>query len=311
MDFKLLETFKVVIETRSATQAAAMLGVTQPAISAQLGRLEDMLGLTLFDRTGGRLKPTTEGLSFYAEVAKALDNISHLEQAAENIRKGSLGRLVIASHPSAGISLLPGLISAFLKSHAGVSVRLITRNSEIVRSLFPSQLYDIGLTELPIDYRDIKAVKYRLPCVAVLPRGHALEAQKVITPAMLSGFPFFAISRERSSHHAIARAFTDAGAVFNLVGEAELFASICAVVAADGVVSVIDPWTADSFGLGVVVRPFVPIVSYEIAVFHSADRRPSTIASDFLALIDQRLRSLGSTPQRVRSVPTNMAHLPA
>ena len=305
MDFKLLETFKVVIETRSATQAAVLLGVTQPAISAQLGRLEDMLELTLFDRTGGRLKPTDEGLSFYAEVAKALDNISHLEQAAENIRKGRLGRLVIASHPSAGISLLPGLISTFLKNHDGVTVRLITRNSEVVRSLFPSQLYDIGLTELPIDYRGIKAVKYRVPCVAVLPKGHALETQKVITPTMLSGLPFFAIHRNRSSHHAIARAFADAGAVFNLVGEAEFFASICAVVAAQGAVSVIDPWTADSFGPSVVVRPFVPDIPYEIAVFHSADRRPSTITSDFLALIEQRLRHLGSTPQRVRSASKN------
>ena len=305
MDFKLLEAFKVVIETRSVTQAAVVLGVSQPAVSAQLGRLEEMLGFRLFDRTGGRLKPTNEGLSFYEDVAKALDNISYLEQAAENIRKGALGQLVIASHPSAGISLLPDLISAFLREHAGVAVRLITRNSEVVRSLFPSQLYDIGLTELPIDYQGIKATKYRLPCVAVLPNGHALEAQKVITPTMLSGLPFFAISRERSSHHAIARAFADAGAVFNLVGEAELFASICAVVAAEGAVSVIDPWTADSFGPDVVVRPFAPVIPYEIAVFHSADRRPSTIATDFLALIDHRLRALGSTPQRVRSVLKN------
>jgi DNA-binding transcriptional LysR family regulator len=302
MDFKLLEAFKVVIETRSVTQAALLLGVTQPAVSAQLGRLEDMIGFKLFDRNGGRLKPSDEGMFFYEHVAKALGNIAHLEQAAENIRKGKLGRLVIASHPSAGISLLPNLIAAFRTEHSGVAVRLITRNSEVVRSLFPSQLYDIGLAELPIDYQGLKAVKYRLPCVAVLPKGHALEAQKIITPRMLSGLPFFAISRERSSHHAIARAFADAGAEFNLVGEADLFASICAVVAAQGAVSVIDPWTAESFDPNVTVRPFAPVIPYEIAVFHSDDRRPSMIATDFLALIDLRLRELGSTPQRVRNV---------
>ena len=111
-----------------------------------------------------------------------------------------------------------------------------------------------------------------------------------------------AIGRERSSHHAIARAFAEAGAEFNLMGEADLFASICAVVAAQGAVSVIDPWTAESFGPNVTVRPFAPVIPYEIAVFHSDDRRPSMIASDFLALIDRRLRELGSTPQRVRNV---------
>lgn len=307
MDLKLLETFKVVVETRSATQAAAILGVTQPAVSAQLGRLEETIGFRLFDRSGGRLKPTNEGLSFYEDVSKALGNFEHLEQAAENIRKGSLGRLAIASHPSAGISLLPALVARFLKDHEGVAVRLITRNSDVVRSLFPSQLYDIGLAELPIDYQGLKTVKYRVPCVAVLPTGHALEAQEVITPRMLSGLPFFAVSRDRPTHHAIARVFADAGAEFNLVGEAELFASICAVVASEGAVSVIDPWTADSFGAKVIVRPFAPTIPYEIGVFHSAERRPSMIAIDFLALIDSRLKELGSTPQRVRSGLKNEA----
>jgi DNA-binding transcriptional LysR family regulator len=307
MDLKLLETFKVVVDTRSVTQAAAILGVTQPAVSAQLGRLEEAIGFRLFDRSGGRLKPTNEGLSFYEDVAKALGNFEHLEQAAENIRKGSLGRLTIASHPSAGISLLPALVARFLKDHEGVAVRLITRNSDVVRSLFPSQLYDIGLAELPIDYQGVRTVKYRVPCVAVLPRGHALEAQKVITPQLLSGLPFFAVSRDRPTHHAIARVFAEAGAEFNLVGEAELFASICAVVASEGAVSVIDPWTADSFGPNVIVRPFGPVIHYEIGVFHSAERRPSMIAADFLALIDSRLRELGSTPQRVRTGVKNEA----
>ena len=301
MDFKLLETFKVVIETRSVTQTAFMLGVTQPAVSAQIGRLELAIGFRLFDRSGGRLKPTNEGLSFYEDVAKALDNVSHLNQAVENIRKGNFGQLVIASHPSAGISLLPDLIADFLLHRPGVAVRLITRNSEIVRSLFPSQIYDVGLAELPFDYQGIKTVKYRMPCVAVLPEGHALAAHKVITPKLLSGQPFFAISRDRASHHLIAKAFADAGAELKLIGEAELFASICAVVAAGSAVSVIDPWTAASYGSGVVVRPFEPVVSYEIGVFHSADREPSMIAANFLASIDARLRTLGSTPHRVRN----------
>ncbi len=305
MDLKLLETFKLVIETRSATQAAAILGVTQPAVSAQLGRLEETIGFRLFDRSGGRLKPTNEGLSFYENVAKALGNFEHLAQAADSIRKGSLGHLVIASHPSAGISLLPALVARFLKNHRGVAVRLITRNSDVVRGMFPSQLYDIGLAELPIDYQGIKTVKYRVPCVAALPPGHALEAQEVITPQMLSGLPFFAISRDRPTHHAIARVFADAHAELNVVGEAELFASICAVVASEGAVSVIDPWTAHSFGPNLIVRPFAPAIHYEIGVFHSADRRPSMIAADFLAMIDSRLRNLGSTPKRVRSRSNN------
>jgi len=180
-------------------------------------------------------------------------------------------------------------------------VRLITRNSDVVRSLFPSQLYDIGIAELPIDYQGIETTKYRLRCVAVLPKGHPLAAHKFITPALLSGVPFFAVSRDRPSHHSITEAFAESGAELNLVGEAELFASISGVVVAGGAVSVIDPWTAESFSPDIVVRPFEPIIPYDIGVFHSAEQRPSKIAAEFLKLLDRRLQKMGSVPRRVRS----------
>lgn len=300
LDLRLLEAFKTVVDARSVTQAAGIMGVTQPAVSAQLSRLEETVGFQLFNRRNGRLTPTKEGLLFYQEVAKVTADIAHLQQAAENIRKGSLGRLVIASHPSAGLSLLPPLVAGFLQAHPDVSVQLITRNSDVVRGLFPSQHCDIGIAEMPIDYLGIQTVRYRMRCVAVLPRTHALAAHKVITPSLLSGVPFFSISRERT-HHALARAFAEAGAGFNVVGEAELFASVCGVVEAAGAVSVVDPWSAESHGSGLVVRPFEPPIPYDIGVFHAADRRPSRIAAEFLSRLDLRLRKMGATARRVRS----------
>jgi DNA-binding transcriptional LysR family regulator len=303
VDFRLLEAFKAVIDARSVTAAAKMLGVSQPAVSAQIAKLEEEVGFRLFDRDGGRLKPTKEGRSFYEAVAKALANVSHIQEVAETIKRGGLGSLAIASHPSAGISFLPTLVAEFLQAHPGVAIRLVTRNSEIVRGLFPSQLYDIGIAELPFDYAGVETTKYRLRCVAALPKGHALAAHKTITPKLLSGLPFFAVSRERPTHHAIAKAFADAHAEFNLVGEAELFAAVSGVVVAGGAVAVIDPWTAMSFGSTIEVRPFEPLIPYDIGVFHSADRRPSKIAAEFMKRLDRSLRDMGSAGQRVRSRP--------
>ena len=213
---------------------------------------------------------------------------------------GGLGRLAIASHPSASIALLPKLVADFVIAHPDITVRLVTRNSDVVRALFPSQLYDIGIAELPIDYQSIQVTKYRLRCVAVLPKKHPLAAHAVITPGLLSGLPFFAISQERASHHAISAAFANARAELKLVGEAELFSTICATVAAGAAVSVVDPWTAEMFGREIVVRPFEPLISYDIGVFHSADRQPSVIAREFLASIDGYLRRSNATVQRVR-----------
>ena len=116
MDVRLLEAFRAVVDHRSVTNAAAAMGVTQPAVSAQIARLEQELGFSLFDRGNGRLKPTAEGMLFYAEASKALTGIDRLAQAAEQIRTAQTGRLVIASHPSAAISLLPAWSRPFLPS---------------------------------------------------------------------------------------------------------------------------------------------------------------------------------------------------
>src|SRR5215470_7271074 len=91
MDVRLLEACRAVVDHRSVTQAAAAMGVTQPAVSVQIARLEQELGFPLFERTNGRLKPT--GMLFYAEVDKLLAGMDCLSQAARQIRVAQAGRL--------------------------------------------------------------------------------------------------------------------------------------------------------------------------------------------------------------------------
>jgi DNA-binding transcriptional LysR family regulator len=305
MDVKLLEAFRKVVECRSVTEAANILGVTQPAVSAQLSRLEELVGFALFDRQRGRLRTTKQGQSFYDEVAKALGSIEHLEQSAINIKSGSLGRLTIVSHPSAAISLLPDLVTEFRNQRPSVFIRLITRNSDVVRDLFPSAVHDIGIAELPIDGNGIKLAQYNLRCVAVLPKNHALAEQDVITPQDLSGVPFFAASKERSLHHELAKAFATAGADWNVIGDAEVFSSICAIVAGGSAVSVLDPWTVHNFRDRVAIRPFEPSIPYEIGIFHSADHEPSLLAKEFMSLLQDRLRIEDGSKKRWKQKQRN------
>jgi DNA-binding transcriptional LysR family regulator len=95
MDVRLLEAFRAVVDHRSMTHAAVAMGVTQPAVSAQIARLEQELDFALFDR-GIVLKPTPEGSLFYAEASKALSGIDRLTQAAQPIR----GPIVHALEPA-------------------------------------------------------------------------------------------------------------------------------------------------------------------------------------------------------------------
>src|ERR1051325_4396964 len=107
MDIRLLEAFRAVLEQGSVTQAAAVLGVTQPAVSAQLTRLESELGFALFERSGKRLRPTSEAIAFRGEVDRTLDHMEELDRAVAEIRVGLVGSVTVAAHPMAGLTLLP------------------------------------------------------------------------------------------------------------------------------------------------------------------------------------------------------------
>lgn len=293
MDLRLLEAFRAVVDHRSVTNAAAVLGVTQPAVSAQIARLEQELGFSLFDRGAGRLKPTPEGVLFYAEASKALTGIDRLTQAAEHIRTAQTGRLIIASHPSAAISLLPALVSTFLAERPGVLVRLLSRSSDVIGRLLPTESYDIGIAELPIDETAVRLTRYRMRCVAILPARHALSARKVLTPALLSGHPVIAPARTLQTSVRVLKAFADVGAEWNPVAEAEYFASVCGLVASSAGWSIVDPLSARTFQhLGVAIRDFEPAIYYEIGAFCARESEPSILAQSFLCMLSDRLDAL-------------------
>jgi DNA-binding transcriptional LysR family regulator len=296
MDVRLLEAFRAVVDHRTVTNAATSLGVTQPAVSAQIARLEQELGFLLFERGNGRLKPTPEGLLFYAEASKALTGIDRLAQAALQIRTAQVGHLIIASHPSAAISLLPPIISAFLAQRPGVLVRLVSRNSDVISRLLPSQSYDIGIAELPVDESAVKVTRFRLRCVGVLPPGHPLQAHKRLFPALLAPHPVVALAPTLQTALRLKTTFAEAGVELSPVAEAEYFATLCGLVASGAGWSLVDPLSSQTFQhLGLTVRPFDPAIYYEIGAFSAREREPSILAQAFLALLSDKLSTLGTS----------------
>jgi DNA-binding transcriptional LysR family regulator len=300
MDIRLLEAFRAVLESGSVTQAAAVLGVTQPAVSAQLTRLESELGFALFERSGNRLRPTSEAIVFRGEVDRTLDHLDELDRAVEEIRAGQVGSVTVAALPMASLTLLPPVVAAFARQRPRVTVQLFTRNSDIVRGMFPSRTHDIGIAEMPVDPSGLRVHRYRMDCVAVLPKDHALAAHKILTPELMSGVPFVGMSREWAAYHAITPVFAEAGARLNTVAVSELFAVCCALVASGVGVSIVDPATAEQFAhAGVAVRPFRPAVPYDIALFHSADRDLSLPARSLVQAFDQHVRRFVSFDEDV------------
>lgn len=292
IDPRLLEAFRTVLDSGSITQAATSLGLTQPAVSAQIARLESDVGFALFVRSGNRVRPTAEAMAFREEVEQTLTKINDLSRIAAQIRTGEVGSLTIATHPMAGVTLLPPVVAAFARERPDIRVELFVRNSDEVRGMFPSRTYDIGIAEPPIDPAGLTVTRYRIDCVAIMPRNDALAAHDVITPELMSGRPFVSMSRLWSAYHLVEKVFADAHAHLNVVASSELFAAICALVAGGLGVSIVDRASALQFqSAGLEIRPFRPAILYDIASFHAAEPKLSTLARSFLDKFDAHMNS--------------------
>jgi DNA-binding transcriptional LysR family regulator len=300
IDPRLLEAFRSVLDSGSITQAALSLGLTQPAVSAQIARLESDIGFALFVRSGNRVRPTAEAMAFREEVEQTLAKIGDLSRVAEQIRAGEVGSLTIASHPMAGVTLLPPVVAAFARERPNIKVELFVRNSDLVRGMFPSRSYDIGIAELPVDPSGLAITRYRIGCVAIMPKDHPLTAYDVITPELMSGHPFVGMSRLWTAYHLVEKVFADADAHLNVVASSELFAAICVMVANGIGISIVDRASALQFqSAGLEIRPFRPQVLYDIAVFHAVDPSPSMLARNFLRAFDAHMRTFPTPSEEI------------
>ncbi|PZX56324.1 DNA-binding transcriptional LysR family regulator [Cereibacter changlensis] len=295
MDIRLLETFLAVVHNGSSSAAARILGITQPAVSLQLGKLEKAIGFGLFTRTSSGQALTPKGRLFLDEAENVLRAVRKLGDVTAGIRGNELGALTVAGHPSAAISMLPMVVARFGQLFPDVRLRMINRTSEEILSYFPGTGVDVAVCELPRDLAGVTVRRYRLRTVAILPADHPLAAREALTPTDLSGLPFVAMPAERMISHRVRLAFDESGAEYRPVAEVDFFASICSLVASGYGVSIVDIFSARSFaGAGLVARPFAPAIPYEIAVLSVPDRPQSELTSAFLNILDTCLTTEGS-----------------
>ena len=290
LDLRQMEAFRTVMERGSVTTAAKILGVSQPAVSALVARLEEAVGYRLFVREHRRLTPTAEATALAREVVAVLERHAQLARTSKDIHDTRAGSLSIASHPGSSISWLPSLIADFLADRPGVTVKLISRQSQVVRDLIPSRSFDLAVAEMPVEHPLVAVKRYRMPFVAVLANTSPLAKHTVLTPQLLDGHPFISMFRGHASQLGAARVFDESNAHLRTVAECDYFASAIALAARGVGTALVDPVSADDLqSNGLLIRSFVPTVVYDFAVFYPVDRALSKLARSFAEAFDTHI----------------------
>src|SRR5262245_43907459 len=97
MDLPELRSFLAVAETLHFSRAADRVGITQPALSQQVRRLEEQLGLTLFHRTSRRVRLTNAGRALVVGARRVLADLEQAERLCRDAAAGEAGQLTVAA----------------------------------------------------------------------------------------------------------------------------------------------------------------------------------------------------------------------
>src|SRR5688500_1649693 len=121
-----LRTLRAVAEEGSFSAAARRLGHVQAAVSQSIGRLEDELGLALFDRSGRTPKLTAAGEAVVAAAARVHGQLGELDTLVARLRQGEEARLAMAVDAMFPTEALVAFAREFVAAHPAVELALDT-----------------------------------------------------------------------------------------------------------------------------------------------------------------------------------------
>lgn len=145
MRLKHIEVFNAVMLTGTASGAARLLHVTQPAITQTLQHAELQLGYPLFTRQRNRLIPTREALALYPEVQRLVSQLESVRRMANALGAGEGSQLRILIVPSLAVRALPDALAKFRQRHGDMPVSIRTLHSREIAQAIALQEGDVGI----------------------------------------------------------------------------------------------------------------------------------------------------------------------
>jgi DNA-binding transcriptional LysR family regulator len=299
MRLRHIEIFNAVMLTGSVSAAARMINVTQPAVSRMLQHAELQLGFQLFQRVGGRLRPTVEAQALYPHIERLFAQLDEVQRLSASLKAGRVqGELRVRTVLALSYEVFPQAMRLFREKHSSIVVRHEALHSPQIVSSLVLQEADVGyvfsavshpaLVQEPLAERQV---------VCVVPKG-LLPARQLragrITLAQLAKLPVIALDSQDPLGLLLGHAVREAGAGLHEVMTVQTY-HVALALAHHGVgVAMVESCTAASADLAKVdVLPLEPAVPTTVRMLRPAAQPNSLAARAFTRCMQQALVQIG------------------
>ena len=228
----------------NVTAAADKLFTSQPGVSSQIKRLEEELGVTIFERSGKHINGLTpEGELLVQRFEKILNEVDNVKRLADDFSHPDAGLLSIATTHTQARYVLPSVITAFRERYPNVQLQINQGTPEQIASLTDTGKADIGIATEALELFEnlILLPCYRWNRCLMVPKGHPLVNEALLTLDSIAKYPIITYTFGVADRSVINRAFIKQGLDINVV-----------LTAADA--EVIKEYVRNDLGIGICAR---------------------------------------------------------
>jgi DNA-binding transcriptional LysR family regulator len=291
-----LHAVLAVAEYNSFIAAAAFLKTSQPALTRTIMRVEDVLGVRLFDRSTRRVAITAAGKEFVAVAERILNDLRISVRSMREVGEERRGQIVISSVVSVATGLIPAVVAKYRASRPGIEIILREGLHGAILEDIRSGTADLGATyvdNLP-DFVRAKRVR-RAVFEVIVPRGHPLTKitkRSSVTLTELANFALVSWPYGSGTRRAIDAAAFSAGLTLRHVATVSHFTTMMSFVRA-GVGIAIAPSSAAAGFLGkdlTVLKLIKPRLIGNVGLIWLRERELTPAARGFAVILEEMWR---------------------
>jgi len=212
-------SFYHVARLRSITKAADIQGLAQPTVTSHLKKLEEELGVSLFDRIKRPIMLTSDGAAVLELVGPIVNGLTALKTHADS--QGRDGSLTIAAYADLVLHYLPKMIQRYRTEYPNVHIRLLARHHGEMIQMAKSGEVDLALSttqnvpDSSLDFADLFASSTMM----LTPPGHELLEQQPVRLADIAKWPLILYGPNTILRTQLERAFSEHGLDYEMVME--------------------------------------------------------------------------------------------
>jgi len=233
VDWYRLECFRVAGRLEHLSKAAIALRTSQPAVSRAIGKLEEQLGVLLFDRIGRSVKLTEHGRLLLQKMEKAHREVEGAQRLIRESGQADNRPTRVGFMRSLSARVIPRLVRAYRTSHPQAQFSFVTNSGSAIADLLESGELDLILIAAPKERPSLtwkKVFDQRL--IAIAPLNSPLEKAGPIGIKELAEQPFVTFKSSHVMRTLIDQIFESAGVVPKVTFEGDDSSSIPGFVAA-------------------------------------------------------------------------------